>query len=100
MTVELDETMFRIVADDGTASELATYGTAAMMEYEGERFYCWADGNEPENEPPAIFRIDTQTEIEASAADVEFEVSAEGDDEEDEDDDEGGVLVGAEETTE
>lgn len=83
MTVELDETMFRIVAPDETPSELAPYGSAAILEYEGSKYYCWIDNP---NETPRVMRIDAETEIEATPEDTEFEVDT--DEEEDEDDDE------------
>lgn len=89
MKVELDETMFRLVAPDGSASELAVYGTAAMLDYNSERFYCFIE--EPDD-TPVVYRIDTQTEIESETADTEFEVEADEGDEEDEDEEDEETL--------
>jgi len=92
MRVETDETTFRIVADDGIASELAVYGTAAMLDHDGSRYYCWID--DPD-ETPQIRRIDSETDIVTEQEDTEFEIESvdEEEEEEEEEEDDGGEPV-------
>lgn len=79
MRVELDETMFRLVAPDESASELVPYGGAAFVEYDGSRYYCFID--DPNSEPH-VMRIDGETEIEAEVEETEFELDADGEEDE------------------
>ena len=91
MRVELDETMFRLVAPDDTPSELVPYGGAAMLEYEGVKYYCFID--DP-NDTPHVMRIDQETEVEAGAEETEFEIEGQSDnDDDDDDDDDGGEAL-------
>jgi hypothetical protein len=90
MRIEMDETEYRIVGDDGEEGPETEYGEVAVLRV-GEAVY-YAVIEDPNEGTPVVYRVDAVSEVPTTVEDVVFEGADDavaGDDEdEDEDEDE------------
>ena len=85
ITVQTDETCYRLVSDDGEESATVDYGEPTILVCGDGMFYCQAGADD---ETPAVFKVtDQEPASDVSVEEVEFD-GIEDDEEEEEEEEE------------